>query len=485
MTPANRTLARHEAGAASWFSGQPWLILACVAAVLVASQAVMARLSGGWAQAKLVTLADAAPVVALLGLPGLAGMAGIPLLSRFAAGPLALCVMLGAGLVMRLVWFGVPVLIDDDFFRYLWDGAMLAWGHNPFALPPLSIIQGRSVPPDLIPLVARAGDVLPHINFPEVTTIYPGTAQLAFAFAYWIAPLKIDGLRIVFLAAEVAGVAVLMAIMRDLGRPPIMAALYWLNPLVVWSGYGTIHSEALLVPLLLATMLAAWRAHDVLAAMLLALAVGVKVWPVLLVPLLARLVYARGRSLIWPALAFAVIGSLLLLPLGLAALARPRSGLVSYSNYWWVNNGPFAWISFWVYEASGGHKFGQQALRVTLAAAVGALALWVARRPPSDFRDFLTAATCVAAATFYAAPAQFPWYALWFLGFAAAIESRPLLLASATLAIYHFHTPLANQGIGFRHSYGLAFVHALPVWAWLLWEWRQSRRASSADLQSA
>jgi len=442
-----------------------------VAVVLVASQWVMARHSPAWTQASFRSIADILPLVALLGLPGLLALAAVPALERLASSRSAIWIVLATGLVMRFVWYGVPVIIDDDYFRYLWDGAVVAAGSNPYTIAPGAVMAGDPTAAHLAAMAAQAGSILRSINFPELTTIYPGTAQLAFALAHYVAPFSIDGLRIVFLGAELAGLAVLVAILKDLGRPPLMAALFWLNPLIVWSSHGTVHSEALLAPLLLGACCLAWRGRDMLAAVLLALAVGVKLWPALLVPLFARLTHARGRGLVVPALVFGSVSLVLLAPLAHSALTGMRSGLVAYSDHWWINNAPFSWISYGAVLVTGGEAWGQRVLRATIALVVGVLALYVARRPPADLRALLVAATAIAAMTFYLAPAQFPWYALWFLALAAAIESRPLLLASASLASYYFFLPLVNQGAGETHNYGLAFLHALPVWAWLAWSY--------------
>ncbi len=454
------------------------ILLIATAVVLVGSQWMMAHLSPGWAQAELQTIADAVPVVLLLGVPAMMGLALAPRLSERSENRLALALMVLVGLAMRLVWYGVPVLIDDDYFRYLWDGAVLAWGHNPYTMAPKAALDGIGVPPPLVPLAAQAGDVLRGINFPELSTIYPGTSQLAFALAYGVAPLKLDGLRLVFLGAELATLALLLVIVRDLGRPMMMTALYWLNPLVVWSSHGTGHTEVLMAPLVLGACLAAWRGRGLVTAALVALGVGVKIWPILLVPLLARLLHAKGRSLLGPALVLAGGTTLLMLPLLLSAVAAgTRSGLVAYSEHWWVNNAPFSWISYWVYQATSGDPNGQRALRAAIALFMGVLALAVAYRPANDLRAVLVGALTIAAATFYLAPAQFPWYALWFLPLAAAVENRPLLAASATLSIYYFFIPLVNQGLGHWHTYGVAGLHAAPVLIWLLVDWLDSHRA--------
>lgn len=449
------------------------MALLAVAAILVASQWGLARNAAAWTHQGVTTVGGVMPLVLSLGVPGLLGLAAAPWLAGLEASRTALWTMLAAGLAMRVVWLGAPAPLEDDFYRYLWDGAVLASGHNPYALTPGDAAAGTGVPASLAPLAVAAKDVLARVNFPEMTSIYPGFAQLAFALANVLAPFELDGLRAVLLAADVAALWALVAILKELGRPPILVALYWLNPLVVWSSAGTVHSDSLLPPLLLGACLWAWRGRDVLAAVLLAAGVGVKIWPVLLAPLLARVLVLRGRSVVWPALVFAAVAVVLMLPLGVSALAGLRSGLVAYSDDWWNNNAAYSWVSYGVYHLFGESRLALRVLRMATAVVVGLLALHVARRPPENLRDLLVAAMTIAAALFYLSPTEFPWYALWFIGFAAALECRPLLLASATLAVYYFFFPLSFQGRLFVHSYYVAFLHAVPVWAWLAWDWRR------------
>ena len=471
MTTKSEPPARSSRRATWWATAA----VLTVAAVLLASQWLLARHAALWTHASMRTVADVLPLVALLGFPGLLALIAIPTWLRQTPSTATLAAMLGVGLLMRFVWYGAPAPLEDDFYRYLWDGAVVVAGGNPYALSPAEVIAAKVLPPALVPLAEAAKGVLAHINFPEMTSIYPGAAQLAFALAHHLSPLSLDGLRFVFLLAEVAALVALWALLRDLGRPPLAAALYWLNPLVVWSSHATVHSDALLPAFLLGACLFAWRGRHVLSAVLLAGAVGVKIWPVLLAPLLGRRMWAAGRVPVVPALVFGGLTGLLLLPLGLSALAGMRSGLVAYSDDWWNNNAAYAWVSYGVYHVFGESRLALRLLRLATAIAIGLLALQVARHPPKALREMLGSAAIVSAALFYLSPTEFPWYALWFIGFAAALECRPLLLASATLAVYYVVFPLSLQGKLFVHLYYVAALHALPVWLWLALEWRRQR----------
>ena len=54
------------------------------------------------------------------------------------------------GAAMRLVMMCSTPILEDDFYRYLWDGAVLAHGFNPYAYAPGAVASGSaSVPPAL------------------------------------------------------------------------------------------------------------------------------------------------------------------------------------------------------------------------------------------------------------------------------------------------------------------------------------------------
>lgn len=436
-----------------------------VMSLLLAAQIGLVGIAPSLAGAKPSAVGDVLPLIALLSVPaGLALMAA-PLVLRSAPSRIVMAVMIGAGLVMRLVWFGVPAPLEDDFYRYLWDGAVVAAGGNPYAVAPSGVesVAGQGL------------DVLARINFPELTTLYPGVAQAVFAVAHVVAPWQLDGLRAVFLVADLAGLWALIALLGRLGQSPLVAGLYWLNPLVVFTIFGTGHVDGVLVPLLVGSMLALLAAWPVMAAGLLGLAVGVKIWPVVLAPLVLAQVW-RGRQRVWMAgVVFVAVSALALAPLVVASFGRD-AGLTAYAREWANNNGPFAWASYGLYLLAGESAAVQLALRGVVAAGVGAVAVWAALQPSVRGERLVELALIVTAGLFYLQPAQFPWYALGFLPLAVVARCWPLMLPAVTMPAYYLFFPLWNRGHGDAFAYGVAFVHAVPVWGWLGVRWWNEQR---------
>lgn len=63
------------------------------------------------------------------------------------------------------------------------------------------------------------------------------------------------------------------------------------------------------------------------------------------------------------------------------------------------------------------------------------MALFAAARVRPGVEGLLGGALLVSAVAFYLSPAQFPWYMLWFLPFAAALARGPLLLPAVLLPL--------------------------------------------------
>jgi hypothetical protein len=439
--------------------------VAAALAAAVASQIWIALGFGGMAGAARADLVVAAALILLLALPAAASLAAVWSLRSVAIGwPLA-AALVAAGVLMRLPYFGVGPMLEDDHYRYMLDGAMVAHGLSPYAFAPEQVIAGASALPGPVLDAGRAS--VAAVNFPDLRSIYPGGGQAIFALAHLAAPWSIDALRAAILVAEALTAVLLVAALRRCGMPPVFAAFVWCNPLLAFSLTGQAHVDAWLPPPILAALLLARRGSCVAAGAALGFAVGVKLWPVLLAPLVMRALWPSRAAVAGFAAALGVVILALCGPLMLASLG-PNAGLAAYAQGWSNNNAPFAWVSYAFYLAFG-EGTGERLLRAGVAALSAAAALAIAIRPVDDLRALVGRAALLAALLFYLSPAQFPWYAAWFLPLAAAAGSLPLLAASAGLPIYYLFFPLAETEFRNVHAYGVAFLHLVPVMAAAWW----------------
>jgi len=448
--------------------------------LLIAAQALLAPLSARFAYEASVRSAPVLAVVAVLVAAGGILCLLAPLLRDAGRSPWLLLWLILAGLLMRLAAFFSTPILEDDFYRYLWDGAVLAHGFDPYAYAPADVARGDA-PAALVRLGEQAPLVLARINYPELSTVYPPLAQAGFALAHWLDPWSLGAWRGLLLVAESATLALLLALLAQAGRSPLWAALYWWNPLIVKELVNSAHVDALLLPLLAGALLLAARRRATGAALLVALASGVKLWPALLLPLVSRAAGGGARAAIGPALAGAALAAAIVLPMLLAGLDR-RSGLVAYATSWQMNDLLFmiiVWSVTAVLQAAGGLvEHAQTLARLSVGAVVAAVALAAARAAGPEPEALARRSLAVAATLLLLAPAVFPWYYAWLMPFLVLAPRASLLLLGAMLPLYYARSHLAARGQAALFDHGLVWFEFAPVLCLLAVEWwRGFRRA--------
>jgi hypothetical protein len=455
------------------------VLLVGVGALLVVSVVVLLVTTRGVTHVNATTFRSVMPLIAGLALPGAVLLAAWRAIVQVEETWRTWAIVIGVGLALRLAWLGQVPPLDDDFFRYLWDGALVAHGHDPYARAPQAFLTGSGMPASLAPLAARALVILESINFNDMRTIYPSVAQAAFALGHLIAPFKLDGLRVVFLAGEMATLFLLVQLLKATGRPAMWATLYWWNPLAAAMAVGFAHVDALVAPLVLGALLLQVRGRPIAALSLIGLGAGVKVWPVMLAPIVLWPMIREPRRLIVACLVLGVTLAGAVGPVILSSLT-PGSGFTAYAAGWANNNAFYAWAVHGLRIGLGFGDGAERALRLSLALATGLLALAQAFRGDASAGSLAQRYLIVAAGVFYLSPAQFPWYAIWFLPLAALKGNLPLLLASVLLPCYFLFFPQWPVENGSLFFYALAFIHSVPVLGWLLLDamresWRSGR----------
>ncbi len=238
-----------------------------------------------------MTVGMAAPATLPWRLLFIAGSVGLSVVMLLAwrSGRVSLPTVLCVGVLLRLIVLPIAPTLSDDVWRYLWDGLVTATGGNPYlSLPSDSINAELS---SLVPL--------DRLNSGRYYSVYPPVSQYLFATA---------GTAIRFFGSAMAGLIVLklVALLCELlvlwllvclKTPATLVVLYAWNPLVIVETVGQMHSEAFMLPLLVGTIAACRGDRLRLAGVLLAAATWVKLFPLLLLPLLWR---RGGWRSVWP-----------------------------------------------------------------------------------------------------------------------------------------------------------------------------------------
>ncbi|RMF75915.1 MAG: DUF2029 domain-containing protein, partial [Planctomycetota bacterium] len=395
-------------------------------------------------------------------------------LRRTALTPRGWLWLVSVGAVMRVLVAISPPLLENDYYRYLWDGAILAHGHNPYAHAPedaLRALESGSTPHWLPePATSQRGrDVLARVNHPRLTTVYGPFAQAAFAAAHLIAPWSIYAWRAVLLMFDAATFVLLVMLLRRLAAPLVWSAWYWWNPVLLREVIGSGHMDVLAFPLVLAALWLAVRRAPLRASLVLALAAAVKIWPIILAPLVLRAGAPRLRSALLTGATLLATSALLWLPV-LSAPNDESNGFLAFAGSWYNNDALYRSLVFagrWLLPLFGVHPgHASFASRVFLSTALMLLIAWQTLRLVPRADDTIRRALFIVAAAFLLNPAQFPWYYLWMLPL-LALRPRPSLLGyTALLPLYYVH---------YEHVWVVWLEH-VPVAVLLILEWRIDRR---------
>jgi hypothetical protein len=369
-------------------------------------------------------------------------------------------IILGVGVVFRLALLPAPPLLDDDIYRYRWDGKLVAHRENPYAFPP----EAQEF------AYLQVGDPLfSKIGFRDIPTVYPPLSQGLFALGYGLNPDGIWGIKTLVVLCDVGAICLLLRLLQTLGRSPAWAALYAWNPLPLKEFANTAHHDAAGIALLLFALWLLARHRPLPAALFLALTTLIK--PVLL--LLAPALWGKLR--VRDALLWGAVVVLAYLPFASVGMERLFAGTVIYTKWWEMNDSLFALLQL----AFGGRPFQGETVpqaRAMVLLLWGAAAVWAlhdayrerAGLPPilgqnrqGMARAFWRMAVLLAVALALT-PTMDPWYLCWLVPFLCLFPWRPWLLLTATVSLSYLYY-LRDQDI-----FWLRPLEYVPVYGWLL-----------------
>lgn len=383
--------------------------------------------------------------------------------------------IVGIGLIARLAALPSNLIQENDCYRYVLDGHAVLSGLNPFRYAPEEL-------PDQAPEPLRAElqrddaqRVLSRIGYPEIPTIYPPAAQAAFAIGAVITPWHWMGQRIVFLLADVATMILVLVALRRYGLPPMSGVFYAWNPLIIKEVANSAHLDSL-VGLFVVGVLIAMRnwserggtAWLILASLAFAGAVLTKLYPVVLLPVLA--IYVLDRGGMRPLLVFFGLSTatcvLAYLPFLGVGVHRITAGLLEYGRDWVRNDGAFGLL-----EATMPYPRSAAGAIVTIAALAAG---WRMMRAGSDPHGLVTAMQVTLLIWFLFIPAMFPWYAIGLVAVSALrIRTWGVVLSGAWCLYYmlfylEYQEDAHDPGWVEHWTLCVQWLQHAPVWLLLL-----------------
>jgi len=385
--------------------------------------------------------------------------------------------ILGVGIVMRaLMIVSVPIL-EDDYFRYLWDGGVTVSGVNPYSYSPENVLDDNGVPEKLTELSGKAGGIIENINNPSVRTIYPPITQSVFALSYMADPFNLITWKIILLVFDFITLALLFYALRANNLPSSYLMIYWWNPLLVKEIFNSGHLDVLVFPFVLAGLILASQNRRIRSTLSLVIGIGIKLWPAFLLPLILRPLLTQPRRLAAALLLIAIILGGLFVPVHMSGLDQ-SSGFIAYGERWQNNDSVFRGlilVSGPALDALGYGADHKYALARVLVASL--IALWIVFITFSarfKNEDLYKKSLFIIAFVFLVSPTQFPWYYTWLVPLLAIVPRFSLLLPTLLLPLYYLRYYLEPIGRIDVFTDVVVWVEFVPVWILILIEWRRS-----------
>ncbi|HJT34131.1 MAG TPA: glycosyltransferase family 87 protein, partial [Pirellulales bacterium] len=303
----------------SWASFAALAAMSAIAYVVIALSGQSLHEEGSGGHSLLVMLG-------LFGICFACYLAAVSIAVRSRPDGTSLAIIVVGALVFRGLLLFCDPIEEIDIYRYLWDGAASTSGANPFRYAPqqvLAVDNGDILPGDLAKLVAlrdrspALAQILSRVHFGELPTIYPPVSQVVFAAATAMTPatadlrLRMTIMKAWFVSFDLLTIVVVLKLLRLCGRPDAAVVIYAWCPLVVKEFANSGHLDSLAVFLTALSCSIAAKSlfpsaktatvdcgrgrisRPLWAAFFLGLAVGAKLYPAVLVPLLLGTVAAR------------------------------------------------------------------------------------------------------------------------------------------------------------------------------------------------
>jgi hypothetical protein len=336
-------------------------------------------------------------------------------------------IVIGLGLAgaWHVLFLRMPPASDDDVHRYVWDGRVQRLGYNPYVVVPND--------PALAELHTLETRTLNNAYLPSP---YPAGAQLFFRAVTAIHE-SVFAFKLAFVLCDFAIILLLLDVLRRSGQGEHWVLAYAWHPLLAIEVAGSGHIDIVGALLLLISFAALGRRWRAVAALAFALAVSVKLLPIVLMPLYWKRVRVRDAALA------AVVFGLMYAPF-LNHGRIPIGSLGTYFHSFRFNDSVFAVLE----------RVASPELAVGLAvivglvtaiclrsAHVGTAALRqaqgrlsaVRRAERASSETFAEGYGWPMAASLLCAPVVYPWYLLWMLPFLRSRSTLPIIVWTVSI----------------------------------------------------
>jgi len=314
--------------------------------------------------------------------------------------------IIGSAMLLRVSLMFMTPNLTDDYFRFIWDGLLFSHGYNPYLILPSQFINSSHA------ITGITNSLYAGLNSPDFYTVYPPVCEFIFGVSAKLAGGNILGniiiIRLVILLAEFGVIFLLHMLASKLTVSPNVVALYAFNPLVIIELTGNLHLEAvMLLFFVLAIYLLVLR-KQLFAALSFSLAVGVKLLPLIFLPLLIKRL-GLTKSIIFCAVMGATLVVLFLPFYSVDLIPNFFSSLRLYFQTFEFNASLYYLLRWIGYQFAGYNIIAALGTALAIAAFITIVIIAVTEKTVTWLSLFQAMLMCLTA-YFLLATTVHPWY---------------------------------------------------------------------------
>lgn len=371
-----------------------------------------------------------------------------------------------SGTLFRLMLLFAEPNLSQDFYRFIWDGQLINNGINPYLhLPKDLIIESGKIMYNAGELVSGMGS-LSASNYSN----YPPLNQLIFALSTWMSGKSIVGsilvMRTTIILSDLGILYFGRKLLQKLNKSTHLIFWYFLNPMVILELTGNLHFEGVMLFFFIWSIYLLFHEKWLLAAIIYALSISIKLVPLLFLPLLLNYFGIKKSLLFYGVVGITLV--LLLLPFYSPEFANNYIQTVGL----WFSNFEFnAGLYNLIKKVAVNFNAKPWELikdygKITPIIVIAAVALLTIVRNNKKVSTLLTSMLWVLTIYYFLSATVHPWYIIFLLVLCLFTEFRfPIVWTFSVILSYW-----AYSNEGFKENYWLLTIEYIAVYGFMIYE---------------
>lgn len=374
--------------------------------------------------------------------------------------------LLVLGILCRLVFMPTIPNLSQDFFRFIWDGHLVANFINPYLYVPNTLIENPAL---VIPNAQSLYDGMGGLSARHFSN-YPPLNQFIFALAALVGGKSILGsviaMRGIIILADVGILYFGRKLLKRLNQSPHLIFWYFLNPLVIIELTGNLHFEGVMLFFFVWAMYLLAVNKWQWAGVALACSISVKLVPLLFLPLFLKH-FNLKKSIPF----FAIIG---VTSLALFAPFYTSEFITNYSKTigLWFSNFEFnagiynAVKQIGIYFDTKPWELIKTYGKITPVLTIIIVLLFTFLRKNQDLRVLLSSMLWVLTLYYFMSATVHPWYIIFLVTLSVFTSFRYAIIWSAIIVLSYY----AYSQADFKEHLGLLAIEYGVVFSVLIYE---------------